>query len=673
MSRDITNDTALGEALALHQAGSLAEAHNRYQALLEAAPDLAQARHLLGVLKHQAGDTSGGARLIKAAILQAPEEAVFHGNLSTLLISMADPIAERVAARSLVLAPGYIDGLINRATARLHRGAIHEAIDDFRALIHQSPGELALYDRLANALDAAGDFRDALRWRRRIACAIPDNAQSEADLASSLMMSGDGASARRHLVRGNVLAPSSAMRFRAAHIQNRVPTDAGEISTGRRRLFDFLDRAEAENHVVANPAREIGVTNFNFTYHDVSNRELARRVGAFHLQAAPDLAWTAPHCRRRPKPGKRIRVAIVSVFLGSHTIGKLFGAVLARLPRPRFEVVAVSHAKPGDRAWVEHMRGGDAQVVLSHELGEARRQLATIEADILLYLDIGMDPFTYFLAFSRLAPVQAVCVGHPDTTGIPNIDYFLTSRGSEPPNWREHYTERAILLDEFPFFYNRPPPVGGLLGRGDLGLPEKATVYTCPQTLFKMHPDHDDVFLEILRRDPSGVLLLIESAQPLETERVRARLARAGPDVADRVHFQRRMNGVEYLGFVGAADLLVETFGFAGGNSTYEALSTGTPILAYAGKHMRSRVTLDLLTMIGLGDCVASDREEFIKSAVMLANDTDRRRETRRRVPEASPMLFERQGAGDGLADFLERAIDAARAGAWLDAGPIAP
>jgi len=153
---------------------------------------------------------------------------------------------------------------------------------------------------------------------------------------------------------------------------------------------------------------------------------------------------------------------------------------------------------------------------------------------------------------------------------------------------------------------------------------------------------------------------------------MRARLARAGPDVADRVHFQPRMNGVEYLGFVGAADLLVETFGFAGGNSTYEALSTGTPILAYAGKHMRSRVTLDLLTMIGLGDCVASDREGFIDTAIALAKDTDRRREARRRVPEASPLLFERQGAVNGLADFLERAIDAARIGAWLEAGPSA-
>lgn len=37
--------------------------------------------------------------------------------------------------------------------------------------------------------------------------------------------------------------------------------------------------------------------------------------------------------------------------------------------------------------------------------------------DVLVYPEVGLDPVAYFLAFSRLAPVQAVWWGHPDTTG----------------------------------------------------------------------------------------------------------------------------------------------------------------------------------------------------------------------------------------------------------------
>ena len=38
-----------------------------------------------------------------------------------------------------------------------------------------------------------------------------------------------------------------------------------------------------------------------------------------------------------------------------------------------------------------------------------------------------MSPTTYFLAFSRLAPVQIASWGHTETTGIDTIDYFLST------------------------------------------------------------------------------------------------------------------------------------------------------------------------------------------------------------------------------------------------------
>lgn len=152
---------------------------------------------------------------------------------------------------------------------------------------------------------------------------------------------------------------------------------------------------------------------------------------------------------------------------------------------------------------------------------------------------------------------------------------------------------------------------------------EATTLYICQtQTLFKIHPNHDDVFLEILYRDPNGRLILIESTQRIETERLRTRLAEAGPSVIDRVHFQRRMNSLEYLAFVHTADLLAKTFGFAGGNSTFEVLSIKAPVLAYASKHMRARVTMGMLSMIGLSDCAATDEESFVSIALELANDT---------------------------------------------------
>lgn len=470
------------------------------------------------------------------------------------------------------------------------------------------------------------------------------------------------------------IKPSIGLGFRAASAFDSVPRDSGAIRESRERLSRFLDHALDDPRTkgaVSNPILEIGQSNFALAYHDLTNAELATRIAAFHLGTCPALAWSAPHCAGPAARRRRIRVLIISNSLGLHTIGKLFGRLPALLPRDRFEVVVASENKSSDPYWLHQMAGADHQVILSHDLFDARRQLASVEADIVFYPDIGMHPFTYFLSFARLAPVQVVSVGHPDTTGVPTIDYYLTSRGAEPPDWREHYTERAILLDEFPFHYMRPDDIQGRLSRADLGLPAGATLYVCPQTLFKLHPDRDHAFIDILRRDPKGLVVLIRSGLDTETRNLRNRLAAAGPDVIDRVIFQPRMNALEFLSLLSLADLMIEPFAFSGGNTIYEALSTGTPILAYRGRHMRSRVAGDLLTMAGLGRYVESEPGPYVDAAVGLANDPDRRSEARRRFREGIPNLYERPGAVSGLATFLEAAVDAHRRGDRLEAGPF--
>ena len=46
----------------------------------------------------------------------------------------------------------------------------------------------------------------------------------------------------------------------------------------------------------------------------------------------------------------------------------------------------------------------------------------------------------------RLARVQATPWGHPETTGFPTIDYYLSAEALEPPNAAANYTERLVAL-----------------------------------------------------------------------------------------------------------------------------------------------------------------------------------------------------------------------------------
>jgi hypothetical protein len=54
-----------------------------------------------------------------------------------------------------------------------------------------------------------------------------------------------------------------------------------------------------------------------------------------------------------------------------------------------------------------------------------------------------MDPFSYFVAFSRLAPVQASFFGHPTTSG----EGEKRSRGEEE-KWRRGVGEKRSRGEE---------------------------------------------------------------------------------------------------------------------------------------------------------------------------------------------------------------------------------
>jgi protein O-GlcNAc transferase len=47
---------------------------------------------------------------------------------------------------------------------------------------------------------------------------------------------------------------------------------------------------------------------------------------------------------------------------------------------------------------------------------------------VLVYLDVGMEPSTVVWASARLAPIQICVWGHPTTTGLQHMDYFMSSQ-----------------------------------------------------------------------------------------------------------------------------------------------------------------------------------------------------------------------------------------------------
>src|SRR5438552_1508100 len=147
----------------------------------------------------------------------------------------------------------------------------------------------------------------------------------------------------------------------------------------------------------------------------------------------------------------------------------------------------------------------------------AQRVLAE-ELDVLVYPELGMNAASFTLASLRLAPVQVAGWGHPTTTGLPTIDWFLSSAGMEPEDGAAHYTERLVTLPGLGTRYGQPAGAAQV-SREAHGFAATDHLYLVPQSLFKIHPDNDAIFARIVERDPAARLVMFAASRKSLNER----------------------------------------------------------------------------------------------------------------------------------------------------------
>jgi predicted O-linked N-acetylglucosamine transferase (SPINDLY family) len=405
--------------------------------------------------------------------------------------------------------------------------------------------------------------------------------------------------------------------------------------------------------------------NFYSVYHNLNDSALQSLLARAHLAACPKLAWIAPHCCGDIpfRYNRRIRLGIASAFLRYHTIGKLNLGMIQELNKDQFEVF-VLRSKPSSDAIadaIDHV--ADKSIVLSRNMVEARETVASLKLDVLHYPEIGMSSFFYLLAFARLAPIQTVTWGHPNTTGIPNLDYFISSNCLEPQDAQLHYTEQLVRLDGPPTCYRRLTPPSNCLNRGHFGLPEGAHIYTCPHTLFRMHPDFDDVIRLLLQRDPAGYVIFIDDTRtPLWAKLLRRRFSSVLFDQMNRIVFLPSMGHKEFLNFLKVADCILDPNTFSGGNTTYESFAVGTPVVTWKNApFLRGRITSGLYSYMGISHMVARSPGEYVEIAMVLANDREKRREASQLISEHSGLIFDNTTMVRNLEMFWREARAASR------------
>jgi protein O-GlcNAc transferase len=523
------------------------------------------------------------------------------------------------------------------------------------------------YHFFARGIEYLNDFdhRPADRCLQLARRLMPQSAAPLEMLAFGGYLSGDVAAARALYDRALEVATDAERG--ALEINRLIDTlpqigeSPAELTEARAWLDAEVDRLLAKPPRITDPVATIHRTPFFLGYQGLNDRAANTRLADLFLRSSPEIGYVSPNATGRDnRAGGRLKVGIVSGHLGRHSVGVWYRELMRLLiESDRFETVLFVYGDIVDARLKEAAEKRGAYVPLGDTLDEARAAIESRAPDLLMYVDVFLHTFLYFLAFSRLAPVQALLIGHPCTSGIPAIDYFVSNAFQDSEDAQEHYSERLVRLPQIVVHVPLSVPPPEPLSRAALGWLEDSRYYVCPMMLQKLHPDFDNAFAAILRRDPQGeVVLFADKTHPLWQRQLERRFARIMPDVADRITFRPFAPTREFLSILLAADCVLDTFHFSGGVTSYVVLSLGMPLVTLPGELFRSRMTAGMYWQAGVTDCIARSPEHYAELAVAYAADPTARAAYREKILAAQPKLFETAGAVDVLADWI--------AGAWV-------
>jgi len=675
LARDPRNIEALGGCgFVLNALDRPADALSICDKVLSIRPDHIGALNNRGTAFCLLGRHEEGLASYRRVVELEPQNVESLANCAYALNSLGRSLeALESCDQALAVRPGFIAALNHRGIALMVLRRLDEAQAMFDSVLAIDPDEIDALNNRSGVLFSFNRFEEALAGYDAVLRLAPGHVDALYNRGMSLYIMNRGVEAVDCFEQTIVLRPSYG-KARIGRCIAQLPiiySDAVEIATRRaayERMLSMLRNDVERDDIGGALADAVGAMQpFYLSYQGRNDRDLQRLYGEMVCRA---LARKYPPAESSPAPGQGhpVRVGIVSGFFFQHSVWKcLLKGWMSQIDRNRFRLFGYYTASTRDpetdaaKSLCEKFIQGPLPV---------ERWRETILADaihVLIYPEIGMDPVCPQLAGQRLASVQCNSWGHPETSGFPTLDYFLSSDLMEPPDGQDHYTERLIRLPNLSGFYE--PAETSLVSETrigldfgfDLGLNLGPAVikYWSPQSLYKYLPQFDWIFPRIAGAVGPCRFVFIQDKSADVSETFRKRLDRAfaaaNMNAADYCLILPRLDQTRFGAAMRSCDIFLDNPEWSGCTTSLESLQFDLPIVTMSGRLMRGRHTAAFLRMMNVHDTIADSVDEYVTIATRLALDESWRTKIRERIRMNKNRIYRDHNCIKGLESFLDR------------------
>ncbi|MBN3877461.1 MULTISPECIES: tetratricopeptide repeat protein [unclassified Nostoc] len=637
----------------------------------------AELNEQFGLNRQEAGDFKIAELYYRQAIALQPDLVSSHTNLGEVLQNQGrfnDAIDSYQQA--LKIKPDYHHAYHNLGYLFQGKGRFAEAIEAYEKALSIQPDLATTYNNLGNILRQQNRFDVAIETFQKAIKIRSDIDYIYCNLGIAFIDINNTEAAVQAFEQAVKVTPNYDMaKFGACICQLPVIySSIDEIAFRRNQYQQYLQNLAkyyelTDREERAKASEAVGAFQpFYLTYQGLNDRDLQRTYGEmiFQIMSSCYPQDSQPLVLPDLDKNQKVRIGIVSGFLSSHSNWKIpIKGWVENIDRSEFELFGYYTGGKTDNSTVSAAKAFDKLVQGVHSVEQWCEIITQDKLHILIFPEFGMDSMTLKLGCLRLAPIQMTSWGHPETSGLPTIDYYLSSELMEPENAQEHYTEKLVRLPNLSIYYIPLSIQPEEIKKPDIGLKEDDIFFWCCQSLYKYLPNHDDVFPLIAKELGDAKFVFIKNSSKETTEVFRQRLNHAfaalGLDYQNHCLFLSELNNRKFAGTTALADVFLDSIGWSGCNSTLESIAHNIPVVTLPGELMRGRHSLAILQMMGIEETIASNKSEYVQIAIRLGKDAKYRQYISQQVAENKHKLYGDLKPVRALEDFILQLVNKPR------------